>query len=576
MTIDELIQIAQDWSLTDPDPETRAETNSLIDSRDAHRLQEQFGARLEFGTAGIRGALGAGPNRMNRALVQRVCAGLGHYMSAQFSGDKAVVIGFDGRRGSKEFALDTACILGAMGIRCYLADEVLPTPRLAHATVFLGAQAGVMVTASHNPPSDNGYKVYWQNGAQIIPPHDKGISDAIDALDPRAIQVGDEAELRARGLIAAHPESVEQDYIQQVLGLRIRGGSSLPAVYSAMHGVGYASLNRVLTAAGHDQVTAVAEQRDPDGAFPTVQFPNPEEPGALDLSFRTADEVGADLIIANDPDADRLAVALREANGAWRKLTGNQIGTLLAHDLLANGEPGDNRVVATTIVSSTLLSALATHFGARYAETLTGFKWIANKALELEAEGYRFVMGYEEALGYSIGPVVRDKDGISAALLLLDLAAHCTSEGRDLIDELVRIYRQHGYYGSHQHAITMAGSEGKEQINQLMSTLRQQPPTEISGRKVTAISDIATGVRLEVSSGQTQAIPLPASNVLCFDLDDGSRVLARPSGTEPKIKFYFEVRLPMAATETLGAVEARADAELQALTASLLNSVGLA
>ena len=497
-------------------------------------------------------------------------------MSKQFSGEKSVVIGFDGRRGSREFALDTACILGAMGIRCYLADEVVPTPRLAHATVFLGAQAGVMVTASHNPPSDNGYKVYWVNGAQIIPPHDNGISKAIDALDPNEISVGDENELRAQGLLRPHPPEVEKDYIKRVLDLRIRSGSSLPAVYSAMHGVGYASLNRVLQAAGHTQVTAVPEQRDPDGAFPTVQFPNPEEPGALDLSYRTADQVGAALIIANDPDADRLAVALREPSGGWRQLTGNQIGTLLANDLLANGAQGDNRVVATTIVSSTLLSALAAHFGAGYAETLTGFKWIANKALELEATGHRFVMGYEEALGYSIGPVVRDKDGISAALILLDLAAHCANEGRNLVDELLQIYRQHGYYGSHQHAIKMAGSQGKEHINQIMTALREQAPDTIGGRKVTAISDIASGIRLEVATGVTEVIPLPPSNVLCFDLEDGSRVLARPSGTEPKIKFYFEVRLPMEEQESLRAVEARADIELQHLTTSLLSGIGLA
>jgi phosphomannomutase len=575
MDIEALIEIATKWSQTDPDPHTRNETKSLIEQRDEHGLREQFGARLEFGTAGIRGALGAGPNRMNRALVQRVCAGLGQYLSEEFTGPISVVIGYDGRRGSREFALDTACVLGEIGITSYLADEVIPTPRLAHATTYLGAQAGVMVTASHNPPSDNGYKVYWDNGAQIIPPHDAGISRAIDAVDPLEITVGDEARLRLRGLIKPHPPEVERDYIQRVLALRIHTGATLPAVYTAMHGVGYASLARVLAAAGHEQVTAVPEQRDPDGTFPTVSFPNPEEPGALDLAYRTADEIGANLIIANDPDADRLAVALREADGSWRQLTGNQIGALLANDLLANGPQEPKRVVATTIVSSTLLAQLAAHYGVEYAETLTGFKWIANKALELEATGHRFVMGYEEALGYSIGPVVRDKDGISAALLLLDLAAHCAQKGRTLVDELVRIYRTHGYYGSLQHGIKMEGTEGKVQIAAIMSQLRSNPPREIGNRPITAITDVGTGVRLDLETGESRAVALPPSNVLCFDLADGSRVLARPSGTEPKIKFYFEVRIPMGEREALTSAEARADAQLQVLKSSLLEHIGL-
>jgi len=512
---------------------------------------------------------------MNRALVRRVCAGLGRYLRQQFSTPGKVVIGYDGRRGSREFALDTACVLGAMGFTCYLADDVMPTPRLAHATVFLGAQAGVMVTASHNPPSDNGYKVYWDNGAQIIPPHDKGISTAIDAIDPEEIEVGDANDLREKSRILPHPAEVEQDYIERVLALRIRSGATIPAVYTAMHGVGYASLNRVLTAAGHTQVTPVLEQRDPDGAFPTVSFPNPEEPGALDLAYQTARDTGAKLIIANDPDADRLAVALAEGSGNWRQLSGNQIGALLANDLLANGTPAPKRVVATTIVSSTLLAKLADHYGVHYAETLTGFKWIANKALELEQSGHTFVMGYEEALGYSIGPVVRDKDGISAALLLLDLAARCARQGRDLVDELAEIYRLHGYHGSHQHAITMSGTEGKALISKLMATLRAHPPQQIANQRVTVFTDVSTGIRLELDTGQRSSVSLPSSNVLCFDLADGSRVLARPSGTEPKIKFYFEVRIPMGDTETLESAESRGEAQLSVLKSSLLSSIGL-
>lgn len=528
----DIVAIAQAWVDTDPDPTTQEAGAALIAENDPDVLADHFGQRLRFGTAGLRGKLGPGPNRMNRALVRRVAAGLGLYLRNTQPGapEKGVVIGFDGRHGSAEFAADSAGVLMALGFKVYAFNTVCSTPELAHAIPFLGTAAGIMVTASHNPPQDNGYKVYWSNGAQIIPPHDRGISAAIEQIE------GCPSPMDADPLPI--PDGVWSDYLDRVMALRVRPSTGVRAVYTAMHGVGWAPLERVLTAAGHTDIHPVAAQRDPDGDFPTVAFPNPEEPGALDLAIADAGRIGADLIVANDPDADRLAVALQDKDGRWTRLTGNQVGVLLADELLSHGPATPGRLVATTIVSTILLRKIAKAHGALAGETLTGFKWLANLAL---AHDGPFVMGFEEALGYSIGEVVRDKDGISATLLFLDLASNLKARGQTLWDALDRLDRKYGAHRSEQVAIKMDGADGAAAISGAMTALRKDPPAELAGSDVVLLRDLSTSIALDCKTGASTSVPLPPSNVLEFTLEDGSRILARPSGTEPKIKLYVEV-----------------------------------
>ncbi|MCB9534663.1 MAG: phospho-sugar mutase [Myxococcales bacterium] len=563
---DDLRARAEQWMADDPDPQTQAATAALLD--DPALLLACFGDQLSFGTAGLRGKLGPGPNRMNRANVRRVTAGLAAYLleHADDARARGVVIGYDGRHGSLPFAQDAAGVLAARGLPVYLYDHVVPTPELAHAVTHLGCAAGVMVTASHNPPQDNGYKVYWGNGAQIVPPHDAGIAAAIDQVGRvGAIEVPAVDDLRAAGKVKPVPEGVLDAYLQQVDAVRVYDGpTDITVVYTAMHGVGRRLIETVLSRHGYAHLHVEPSQGDPDADFPTVAFPNPEEPGALDLSLALAAKVKADVLVANDPDADRLAVAVPDGAGGYRALTGNQIGVLLADELLRHGPQDDGRLVATTVVSTGMLKRVADLHGAAYAETLTGFKWIANRALQHEAAGGRFVMGFEEALGYSVGPVVRDKDGVSAALVFCDLVARCKRDGVSVLERLAGLYRTHGLHLSLQRSVTLPGLEGAARIVEIMRALRAVPPTEIGGTPVAAVRDFAPGLG-----------DLPPSDVLAFDLEDGSRILARPSGTEPKIKFYFELRSPMGATEALADAEAAAVPRMEALVAAFSAKAGV-
>ncbi|MFT7519230.1 MAG: phosphomannomutase [Kiritimatiellia bacterium] len=575
--IDALLTLARAWMQSDPDPTTREAVQRLIDAADLTDLSEHFDSRLQFGTAGLRGALGPGPNRMNRANVRHVTAGLADYLlrTVPNARESGVVIGFDGRHLSLEFAHDAACILADRGFRVWIYDVVVPTPRLAHAVSWLKACGGIMVTASHNPARDNGYKVYWGNGAQIIAPHDTGISAAIDGLspfDPRPL--GELAAHRDQGLVMQPPGELTEHYYERIASLRVHPTGPLCVVYSAMHGVGTASVLRALGDAGYDSVHPVPEQRDPDPDFPTVAFPNPEEPGALDLSFALADEVDADIIVANDPDADRLAVAVRDASGAWRKLTGNQVGVLLAHDLLVHGDHGDSQpMVATTVVSTRMLKAIAVDLGADFQQTLTGFKWIANAAMDHEARGGCFVFGFEEALGYSAGDVVRDKDGVSAVLLLCDLAAWCLSHGFTLLDHLTELYRRYGLHVSIQRSVVLPGAEGSVQIERAMHQLRTSPPTHLGGSRVIRLEDLSTGRGISAGTDRVDVIDLPRSNVIIWEMEDGGRAVARPSGTEPKIKFYGEAKVPLG--ESVADAELAANLRVRELVDELLQLSGL-
>ena len=561
----ELLERAGAWRDGDPDKETAAELQRLIDSGDERELRERLDATLEFGTAGLRGVIGAGPNRMNRAVVRRTTAGLARYLIENVPDvrQRGVVIGRDGRRMSLEFARDTAGVFCAHGIPAHVFPDVVPTPVTAFAALRLNAAAAVMVTASHNPPEYNGYKVYWGNGAQIIPPHDAGIAKAIAEAGPaRDVPVMDREDARATGLWRTVGPEMGAAYLEAILAERRnpRPAPDLRIVYTAMHGVGGSWVEDAFLQAGFVALSKVHAQQQPDGNFPTVRFPNPEEPGAMDLALALAEEEGADLILANDPDADRLAVGARDAQGKMRMLTGNEVGVLLGHYLLTQTPPerllGKRPLVVTTIVSSPQLGGIARDLGAAYAETLTGFKWIANVGLQREGAGEeQFVFGYEEALGYTVGTVARDKDGVGAALVFADLAAWCQARGSSVLGYLEEIARRHGLYVAGQANFTFKGAEGAKTIGRIMDGFRASPPASIGGLRVTETLDYRKGAR-----------GLPPSNVIAYELEGGSRITLRPSGTEPKIKYYLDVKETTAEGEPMTAARARAAQKLSALT----------
>lgn len=585
MDLTELLHRARAWADNDPDPEARAEIERLVSAADPTKtdLADRFAGSLEFGTAGLRGVIGAGPNRMNRAVVLRTTQGLARYLldTAPGAAAKGVVIGFDGRHMSRELAEDTACALAGAGAKALLFANEVPTPLLAFAVSHLGCSAGVMITASHNPPEYNGYKAYWGNGAQIIPPTDGGIAKAIE-LAPAAKDVVrlslDDA--RAKGLVTILAGEQAEIYLAEVKKLSVRsdGDRSFPIVYTPLHGVGDELARRAFAGAGFSDVTSVPEQQKPDGRFPTVEFPNPEEKGAMDLAFALARSKKAELVVANDPDADRLAVALpsAESSTGYVQLTGNQVGALLGHYLLTGGlrsldraapggaGEGDPLVIAS-IVSSPMLGTIAAALGAHYEEVLTGFKWIANRAMDLKKEkGWRFVFGFEEALGYTVGELVRDKDGISAAVAFAELTAVLRSQGTTVLAHLEGLYRRYGLFVSSQVNLTRKGAEGIAELRAIMAKLRQSPPWKVADHEVVSVRDYL-GQVIVAKDGSTRPLSLPKSDVLAFELASGSRIIARPSGTEPKAKFYFDVREPIAEGEPIAAASARAEATMKKL-----------
>ncbi|MGH8971155.1 MAG: phospho-sugar mutase, partial [Actinomycetes bacterium] len=487
---------------------------------------------------------GAGPNRMNRVVVTRAAAGLAAYLRAH--GGQAVVIGYDARHKSDVFARDTAEVMKGAGLRALVLPRPLPTPVLAFAIRHLGADAGVMVTASHNPPEDNGYKVYLGDGSQIVPPADAEISAAIDAVGPLAtVRRDDGWETLGDDVLGA--------YLSRVAGLvDPRSPRDLRIVYTPLHGVGRDVVLRAFDRAGFPAPDVVTEQGDPDPDFRTVSFPNPEEPGAIDLALAAADAAGADIVLANDPDADRCAVAVPEGAG-WRMLRGDEVGALLGTHLVRR-DPSLSGTFAASVVSSSLLGRIAAAHGLGYEETLTGFKWISR------VEGLRF--GYEEALGYCVDPdAVRDKDGVSAALLVAELAATLRSDGRGIGDLLDDIAREHGLHATDQLSVRV---EDLSLIDAAMARLRSEPPTTLGGRRVTSVEDLAEG-----------AGDLPPTDGLRYRLADEGRVVVRPSGTEPKIKGYLEVVVPVEAGGDVRAARRSADETLAAIKADLASAAGL-
>jgi phosphomannomutase len=546
---DDLLTAAREWAADDPDPATREELLAVVSAAEGGDpaavadLADRFTGLLQFGTAGLRGALGAGPHRMNRAVVIRAAAGLVAHLQ-EASSAPFVVIGRDARYNSDAFAIDTAAVVTAAGGRAVLLPEPLPTPVLAFAIRHLGADAGVMVTASHNPPQDNGYKVYLGDGSQIVPPSDAQIAAKIDQVASVASVPRAESGWEVLG------DEVLEAYLDAVSGVvGLDTPRDLAVLHTALHGVGDTTVERAFERAGFAAPAKVAEQAAPDPDFPTVAFPNPEEDGALDAALAAARATSPDLVIANDPDADRCAVAVPDpaVDGGWRLLRGDELGVLLASHLIMRGVP-EGRRMANSIVSSRLLAAMCRLSGVAHEETLTGFKWIAR------VEGLHY--GYEEALGYCVAPdLVRDKDGVSAALLVAELAAILKAEGRTLLDVLDDLHRQLGVHATDAFSIRV---EDLADIGRIMDRLRQEPPTEVADSPVASAEDLSVG-----------AGGLPPTDGLRYLLDDDSRIIVRPSGTEPKLKVYLEAIEPVASPDDLSAARERAAERLGRVRAAM-------
>jgi phosphomannomutase len=587
------IAAARELLAEDPDAETRAELDALLhraengDEAARRDLADRMAGPLQFGTAGLRGRVEAGLARMNRLAVVKASWGLGAHLldEAERGGAdpraRGVAVGFDGRYSSRGFAEDAAAVLAGLGIPVHFFPDPVPTPLLSFSVPHLRAAAGVAVTASHNPPRDNGYKVYLASGAQIAPPVDAAIAARIAAA-PRADAIArpspaDAAASGRRRLLDVKDAAVEEAYLAGLAAAALHEADPTPLriAYTAMHGVGHRLAVRALARAGFEGVAAEPAQADPDGAFRTVSFPNPEEPGAMDRVLAVATETQAELVLANDPDADRLAAAVPDPSGSgYRMLSGNEIGVLLGDDAMEHAETaGRPKLVVTTVVSSSLLSRMARDRGVAWRETLTGFKWIADAALRGENEGLAFVFGYEEALGYTVGPLVRDKDGIGAALRLAELARFLKKTGRTLLDRLDDLLVAHGLSHQIQWSVVLPGAEGRARIDAAMAALRASPPERIGASPVMRVLDAEAGE--ERVRGERRPSGLPRSDVLAFVSEDGSRLTVRPSGTEPKIKFYLELVGEARERRDVAPARARLEANGRALESALTRTLRL-
>ncbi|MGO4900164.1 phospho-sugar mutase [Bacillus sp. GM2] len=517
-------------------------------------LEDCFYKKLEFGTAGMRGEIGPGPNRMNVYTVRKASAGLAAYIGA--NGEEAkkrgVVIAYDSRHKSPEFAMEAAKTLAENGVQTYVFDELRPTPELSFAVRELNAFAGIVITASHNPPEYNGYKVYGEDGAQLPPADADKLIGYVNAIENELeIEAGDEAALTEKGLIKIIGEEIDQAYLDKLTSISVNPDlakeTEVKVIFTPLHGTANKSVRRGLKALGYEHVTVVPEQELPDPDFSTVSSPNPEEHAAFEYAIRLGEEKGADILIGTDPDADRLGVAVKDQEGRYAVLTGNQTGALLLHYLLSQkqqkGTLPDNGVVLKTIVTSEMGRDIAASFGLDTIDTLTGFKFIGEKIKQFEASGeYAFQFGYEESYGYLIGDFARDKDAVQAALLAVEVCAFYKKQGKSLYDGLLELYQTFGFYREGLKSLTLKGKEGAEQIAAILSTFREQPPLSIAGKDVVSAEDYLTGKRTLLKENKTETIDLPTSNVLKYFLEDGSWFCLRPSGTEPKVKFYFAVK----------------------------------
>ena len=547
-------EIYEQW-LANPyfDEATKEELKGI--SEDENEIKERFYMDLEFGTAGLRGIIGAGTNRMNIYVVRRATQGLANYIAKVDKKAQGVAIAYDSRHMSPEFAEEAALCLAANGIKAYIFESLRPTPELSFAVRHLGCVAGINVTASHNPPEYNGYKVYWEDGAQITPPHDSGIMGEVKSIsDWNTVKTMDKAEAEKAGLFQVIGKEVDDAYMaelkKQVIHMDAieKEGKNLKIVYTPLHGTGNIPARRILKELGFENVYVVKEQELPDGDFPTVSYPNPEAAEAFELGLKLAKEVDADLVLATDPDADRLGVRVKDKNGEYHDLTGNMSGCLLANYELSqrkavNGSLPEDGALIKTIVTTNLADAIAKGYGVNLIEVLTGFKFIGQQILGFENSGKgSYLFGFEESYGCLIGTYARDKDAIVATMALCEAAAYYKTQGKTLWDAMIEMYEQFGYYKDAIQSVTMKGIEGLQKIQEIMNSLRQNPPAEFAGHKVTTVRDYKADTITDVATGAVKPTGLPNSNVLYYELTDDAWVCVRPSGTEPKVKFYYGVK----------------------------------
>ncbi len=535
------------------DEATKDELKAIKD--DENEIKERFYMDLEFGTAGLRGIIGAGTNRMNIYVVRRATQGLANYIAKVDKKSQGVAIAYDSRHMSPEFAQEAALCLAANGIKAYIFETLRPTPELSFAVRHLGCVAGINVTASHNPPEYNGYKVYWEDGAQITPPHDAGIMGEVKAIsDWNTVKTMDKEEAVKAGLFEVIGQAVDDAYMAELKKQIIHmdaieaEGKNLKIVYTSLHGTGNIPARRILKELGFENVYVVPEQELPNGDFPTVSYPNPEAAEAFELGLKLAKEVDADIVLATDPDADRLGVRVKDKNGEYHDLTGNMSGCLLANYELSqrktvNGSLPEDGALIKTIVTTNLADAIAKGYNVKLIEVLTGFKYIGQQILGFENSGKgTYLFGFEESYGCLIGTYARDKDAIVATMALCEAAAYYKTQGKTLWDAMIDMYEEFGYYKDAIQAVTMKGIEGLQKIQEIMTTLRQNPPAEFAGHKVTAVRDYKLDEITDLATGEKKPTGLPNSNVLYYELTDDAWVCVRPSGTEPKVKFYYGVK----------------------------------
>ena len=570
------MKIYQEW-LSNPyfDEDTKAELRAI--EGDENEIKERFYMDLEFGTAGLRGVIGAGINRMNIYVVRRATQGLANYIIKQGGADKGVAIAYDSRHMSPEFAMEAAMTLAANGIKAYKFESLRPTPELSFAVRELGCIAGINITASHNPPEYNGYKVYWEDGAQFTPPHDKGVTEEVLAIeDLSTVKTTDEASAAAAGKYEVIGREIDDKYIAQVKAQVVNQKAidemqdQISIVYTPLHGTGNIPARRVMKELGFTHVYVVPEQELPDGGFPTVSYPNPEAAEAFSLGLKLAGEKNADLVLATDPDADRLGVYVKDAgSGEYIPLTGNMSGSLLCEYVLSQKKaagkiPEDGQVIKS-IVSTNLIDAVAKEYGCELIEVLTGFKWIGQQVLKNEKTGRgTYLFGMEESYGCLIGTYARDKDAISATAALCEAAAYYKQKGMTLWDAMVAMYEKYGYYKDAVKSIGLSGIEGLAKIQSIMETLRNNTPKEVGGYKVVSARDYKLDTITDMATGEVKPTGLPSSNVLYYDLNDGAWICVRPSGTEPKIKFYYGIK---------GTSMEDADAKAESLGAAVMAMV---
>ena len=569
-------EVYEQW-LANPyfDDATKEELKNIAEEE--NEIKERFYMDLEFGTAGLRGIIGAGTNRMNIYVVRRATQGLANYIAKVGKQSQGVAIAYDSRHMSPEFAQEAALCLAANGIKAYIFESLRPTPELSFAVRHLGCVAGINITASHNPPEYNGYKVYWEDGAQFTPPHDKGVTEEVLAIeDLSTVKTTDEASAAAAGKYEVIGREIDDKYIAQVKAQVVNQKAidemqdQISIVYTPLHGTGNIPARRVMKELGFTHVYVVPEQELPDGGFPTVSYPNPEAAEAFSLGLKLAAEKNADLVLATDPDADRLGVYVKDAgSGEYIPLTGNMSGSLLCEYVLsqkkAAGKIPDDGQVIKSIVSTNLIDAVAKEYGCELIEVLTGFKWIGQQVLKNEKTGRgTYLFGMEESYGCLIGTYARDKDAISATAALCEAAAYYKQKGMTLWDAMVAMYEKYGYYKDAVKSIGLSGIEGLAKIQSIMETLRNNTPIEVGGYKVVSARDYKLDTIKDMASGEVKPTGLPSSNVLYYDLNDGAWICVRPSGTEPKIKFYYGIK---------GSSMEDADAKSEALGAAVMAMV---